>query len=119
VGAVGVVAAAALDAGGAPGVVAVGIVVAIPAALAAVAGAALSIELGPAVNPLEVGPLANAKVAVRSFGPPILAVGGVLPVLGARAAVDAGGSALAGAAPAAVAVVLVSAATTAWLCRSE
>jgi hypothetical protein len=116
---VGVVVAAALGAGGAPAVVAVGAVVAIPAALAAVSGAALSIETGPAVNPLEVGPLANAKVAVRSFGPPVLAVGGVLPVLGARAAVDAGGSAFAGAAPAAVAVLLVSAAATAWLCRSE
>jgi hypothetical protein len=114
---VSVAVAGGLSGGALPAVLAVGLVIAVPAALAAVSGAALSIELGPAVNPLEVGPLANAKVFARSFGPVVLAVGGALPVLGARAAVDAGQSAVSGAVPSAVVVLGVATAVAAWLRR--
>jgi hypothetical protein len=113
---VAVAVAAAVGAGPPLAVLAVGAVVAAPAALSAVCGAALSIGAGP-VNPLEVGPLGSAKVVAVTFGPPVLAVLGVLPVLGARAAVDAGGSALAGSVTGAVPALLAVAAVRAWLGR--
>jgi hypothetical protein len=69
------------------------------------------------VNPLEVGPLGSAKVVAVTFGPPVLAVLGVLPVLGARAAVDAGGSALGGSVTGAVPALLAVAAVRTWLGR--
>ena len=94
----------------------VGAVVAVPAVLAALCGAALSIHVGP-VNPLEVELFGGAKVVARSVGPGALAVAGLLPLLAARAAVDAGGSPSSGAAPAAAMVLAVTAAVAAWLRR--
>jgi len=102
--------------GGATTAVPVGALVAVPAVLAAVCGAALSIDTGP-VNPLEVELFGSAKVVIRSVGPAVLAVAGVLPVLAARAAVDAGAAAAAGAVPAGVAVLMVVGAAAAWLAR--
>lgn len=99
------------------GMVGVGLVVTIPAALAAVAGAAMSIDIGPAGPLDEIPTVANAKLAARTVGPVALAVIGVLPVLAARASVDAGDSALAGAVPAAVAALLLTSAVVAWLTR--
>lgn len=104
--------------GGATTVLAVGALVAVPAALAAVCGAALSIEIGP-VNSLEVELFAGAKLFVRSVAPAVVAVAGVLPVLAARAAVDAGQPAAAGAVPGVVAVLMVVAAAAAWLARGR
>ena len=83
---------------------------------AALCGAALSIETGP-INTLEVELFAGARTFVKSFGPAILAVVGVLPVLAAKAAVDAGAAAAEGAVPAAAAVLMVVAAVAAWLAR--
>ncbi|MGI8800824.1 MAG: hypothetical protein ACR2KV_01425, partial [Solirubrobacteraceae bacterium] len=118
VAAVGVAAASGLAAGGGVGsALAVGLVAAVPAAVAAVSAAALSIDLGPAVNPLEYGPMGNAKAAARAVGPPLLAVVGTLPVLDARAAVDAGGSAVVGAAPGALVILALAGGAAAWLRR--
>ena len=114
VAAVAIGGAAAL--GGAPTAVPVGALVAVPAVLAALCGAALSIETGP-INTLEVELFAGARTFAKSFGPAILAVVGVLPVLAAKATVDAGGTAAAGAVPAALAVLMVVAAVGAWLAR--
>lgn len=102
--------------GGAATVLQVGAVMAVPAALAAVCGAALSIETGP-VNPLEVEVFASTRLVVRSVAPAVLAVVGVLPVLAARAAVDAGGSAAGGAASAAVMVLVVVMVAAVWMRR--
>ncbi len=113
---VAVAVAVAVGAGPPLAVLAVGAVVAGPAALAAVCGAALSMGGGP-VDPLEVGPLGNAKAVAVTFGPAVVAVIGVLPLLGARAAVDAGGSVLAGALTGAVPALLAVAAVRAWLGR--
>jgi len=108
--------AVAMAPGGASTALTVGALVAVPAVLAAVCGAALSIDTGP-VNPLEVELFGSAKLFIRSFGPTVLAVAGVLPVLAAKAAVDAGGAAAAGAVPAAAAVLMLVAAVAAWLAR--
>ena len=106
----------ALAAGDVVTVLTVGALVAAPAALAAVGGAALSVGTNP-VSPLGVELFAGTKLVIRSVGPAVLAVTGVLPVLAARASVDAGGSAAAGAAPAAVAVLAVVVAAAAWMRR--
>jgi hypothetical protein len=82
------------------------------------AGAAVSIETGP-VNPLQVGPLGNAAAAARAFGPAILAMLGVLPLLAARTTVDAGGSAVAGALSGALPVLIVVGAVAAWFRRAR
>ena len=108
---------AAVALGGAATVLQVAAVVALPAALAATCGAALSVQTGP-VDPFLLEPFAATKTFVRSFGPALLALAGVLPVLAARAAVDGGGSALSGALPAALVVLLVVWAATAWLRRA-
>lgn len=118
VGVVLVAGAAGAFASGAPlGAAGVGAVVAIPAALAALVGAALSISVGP-VDTLAVEIFGNAKMFIRAVGPVALAVVGVLPVLAARAAVDAGETALAGAVPAAMGVLLVSISAAALLRRN-
>ena len=107
---------AALAAGDVAPVLTVGCLVAAPAALAAVGGAALSVGTDP-VSPLGVELFAGTKLVIRSVGPAVLAVAGVLPVLAARASVDAGGSAAAGAAPAAAAVLMVVLAAAMWMRR--
>jgi len=104
--------------GGATTVLAVGPVLAVPAVLAAVCGAALSIETGP-VDPYRVELFAGARLAIRSVGPFILAVIGVLPLLEARAAANAGRPAAAGAASGSLAVLMVVAAVGAWLRRER
>jgi hypothetical protein len=107
----------ALALGGAATVLPVGAVMAVPAALAAVAGAALSIETGP-VNTLAAPELfGQAKVVVRTVGPGVMAVVGVLPVLSGRAAADHGFPVVAGVAIDAGAVLLVTLALVAWLRR--
>jgi hypothetical protein len=116
VGVVVVAAGGAMALGGFATVVEVGALVAVPAALAAVCGAALSIEAGP-VNSLQVELFAGPKLFFRTVGPLVLAAVGVLPILAARASVDAGGSAAAGAVPAVFAVLMVVTATVAWLGR--
>jgi hypothetical protein len=105
---VGILVGGALGPGGLPAVIGIGLVAAIPAAIAAVVGAAVSVSVGPAINPLEVGPLANAIAGAKAAGPPLLAVVGVLPLAAARIAVDDRHSALAGAGPAAVGVLLLA-----------
>ena len=115
----GVVCAAACGAmvlGGAATVLQVTAVVAVPAVLAATCGAALSVETGP-VDPFLLEPFAATKLFVRSVGPGVLALAGVLPVLAAGAAVDAGEPPATGAAPAAVVVLLAVAAAGTWLRR--
>jgi hypothetical protein len=111
-------AAGAMALGGPATVAQVAVVVALPAALAATCGAALSVETGP-VDPFNLEPFAGLRLFVRSVGPGVLALTGVLPVLAARAAVDAGGSPTAGALPAAAGVLLLVAGTTAWLRRAS
>ncbi|HEV2758718.1 MAG TPA: hypothetical protein VGV86_04025, partial [Acidimicrobiales bacterium] len=106
----------ALAAGDVATVLTVGALVAAPAALAAVGGAALSVATDP-VSPLGVELFAGTKLVIRSIGPAVLAVAGVLPVLAARASVDAGGSAAAGAAPAAAAILMVVLAAAMWMRR--
>jgi hypothetical protein len=119
VAAIGVVVAGGLGIGSPLGTAAVGLVIAIPAAATAVVGAALSIDIGPA-NPLDTIPtVANLKLAVRVAGPLALAIAGVLPVLAAQAASDGGRSAVLGAAPAAIVVLMVAAAVGSWLGRAS
>jgi hypothetical protein len=110
-------AAGAMTLGGPGTVLQVAALVGVPAALAATCGAALSVETGP-VDPFALEQFHGVRLFVRSVGPGVLAVGGVLPVLAARFAVDAGGSALGGAAPAAAAVLLVVAGAGAWMGRA-
>jgi hypothetical protein len=112
VGVVAVAAGGAFGLGAAPVVVGVGLIAAIPAAVAAVVGAAVSVSVGPAINPLQLGPMANAIAGAKAAGPPLLAVIGVLPVVAARAAVSDDHSALTGAGPAALVVLLVAFAVT-------
>jgi len=104
--------------GGATTALSVGALVAVPAVLAAVCGAALSIETGP-VDPYRVELFAGARLAIRSVGPLVLAVVGVLPLLDARAAANAGRAPAASAASGAFAVLLVVAAVGAWLRRER
>jgi hypothetical protein len=111
-------AAGAVALGGAATVLAVAVIVAAPAALAATCGAALSVETGP-VDPFALEPFAGVRMFVRSVGPGVLALAGVLPVLAARASVDGGGSAVAGALPAAVVVLGLLWGATAWLRRAS
>ncbi|MGI8983262.1 MAG: hypothetical protein ACR2HM_01805 [Acidimicrobiales bacterium] len=98
-------------------VVQVAAVIGLPAALAATCGAALSVETGPG-NPFALEPFHAVRLFVRSVGPGVLAVTGVLPVLAARAAAGAGHSPTAGAVPAAAGVLVVVAGAVAWLRRS-
>jgi len=97
-------------------VLAVGAVVVVPAALSAAWAAALSIDTGP-VNPLQVELFGSARLVIRSVAPALLTVAGVLPVLAAKAALDAGAAAVEGAVPAAMAVLMLVAAVAAWLAR--
>lgn len=97
-------------------VLVVGGIAAVPAALAAVGSAALSVGSDP-VSPLDIELFAGTKLVIRSVAPAVLAVAGVLPVLAARASVDAGGTPAAGAAPAAAAVLAVMLAAVAWMRR--
>jgi hypothetical protein len=115
---VAVAAGGALAGEDAGAVVGVGVLAGVPAALAAVSGAAVSIETGP-INPLQVGPLGNVAAAARAFGPGILAVVGVLPLLSARTTVDAGGSAVAGALAGALPVMIVVGGVTVWMRRGR
>jgi hypothetical protein len=117
-GVVTIAGAGAMAVGGAATVLQVGALVAVPAVLAATCGAALSVETGP-VDPFVVEPLAGARMLVRSVAPSALAVAGVLPVLAARASVDAGQSPSAGALPAAAGVMFLVAAAVAWLGRAS
>jgi hypothetical protein len=105
---IGVAVGGAVGPGALVDVVAVGLVAAIPATVGAVVGAALSVSVGPAINPLEVGPLGSALAIARVAGPPLLAVICTLPLAAAKAAVDTNQSALAGAVPAAVGVILLA-----------
>ena len=116
-GVVTVAVCGALALGGTATVLEVAAVAAVPAVLAATSGAALSVETGP-VDPFLLEPFAATKVFVRSVGPGFLALAGVLPVLAARAAVDAGEPAAAGALPAAATVLFVAAGTLGWLRRA-
>jgi hypothetical protein len=116
---VGVAVSGALGPGGLPGVIGIGLIAALPAAVAAVVGAAVSVSVGPAINPLEIGPLANAVAGAKAAGPPLLAVLGVVPLAAARIAVNHDDSALAGAGPAAVAVLFVAATVTAAVLLRE
>jgi hypothetical protein len=116
-GIVTVAVAGALALGGPATVLQVAAVVGVPAALAATFGAALSVQTGP-IDPFALEPFAGVRLFMRSVGPGVVAVAGVLPVLAARAAVDAGASPLAGAVPAAAGVLLVVAAAAAWLRRT-
>jgi len=60
---------------------------------------------------------AGAQLIVRTVGPGVLALGGMLPVLAARAAVDEGAAAASGAVPSAMVVLLVVWAAVAWMGR--
>lgn len=75
VAAVAVIGASAL--GGATTALAVGALVGAPAVAAPVCGAALSVDTGP-VDPYQVELFAGARLAIRSVGPILLAVVGVL-----------------------------------------
>jgi hypothetical protein len=116
-GVVGLAGMATLAFGGAATVLQVGAIVAVPAVLAATCAAALSVQTGP-IDPFALEPLAATRMFVRAVGPGVVAVAGVLPVLAARASVDAGQSPSAGALPAAAGVMLLVAATVAWLGRA-
>lgn len=116
-GMVAVAAAGAMVLGGPATVLQVAAVIGVPAALAATFGAALSVQTGP-IDPFALEPFAGVRLFMRSVGPGVLAVAGVLPVLAARAAVDAGASPLAGALPAAAGVLLAVAAAATWLRRT-
>ena len=117
-GVVTVATGGAMTLGGAATVLEVAAVVALPAVLAATCGAALSVETGP-VDPFLLEPFAATRVFVRSVAPGVLALAGVLPVLAARAAVDAGQPVTAGGLPAVTGVLLVVAAAAAWLRRAS
>lgn len=114
---VAVAAGGAMALGGPATVLQIAGVIGLPAALAATSGAALSVQTGP-IDPFALEPFAGVRLFVRSVGPGVLAVAGVLPVLAARAAVDAGGSPVAGAVPAAAGVLVVVGAAAAWLRRT-
>jgi hypothetical protein len=103
--------------GGRGTVLQVAAVIGLPAALAATAGAALSVQTGP-IDPFAFEMFAGVRLFVRSVAPGVVAVAGVLPVLAARAAAGAGSSPLAGALPAAAGVLVVVSAAAAWLGRA-
>ncbi|HEY8527937.1 MAG TPA: hypothetical protein VIL48_23435 [Acidimicrobiales bacterium] len=104
--------------------VAVAAVCVVPAALGGVAGAVTSVlsgapdteDAGWSLVPPEV---AGMRVLVRSVWPLVLAVGGTLPVLAARAAADGGGSPWAAAGNAAVGVVIGFAVVAWWVRRRD
>ncbi|MGI8491411.1 MAG: hypothetical protein ACR2KC_01125, partial [Acidimicrobiales bacterium] len=86
VSAVGLGAAVALD--GSPAL-SVGAVIVVPAALAAVAGAAMSVIQGPpptfsSADTLMPPEAAGARAVTRTLLPPLIATAGVLPVLAGR-----------------------------------
>jgi hypothetical protein len=116
---VGVAVGGALGPGSLVNVLGIGLLATIPATVGAVIGAAISVGSGPAINPLETGPLGSVLAVARVAGPPLLAVIGVLPLAAARLAVDADHSALAGAAPAAVGAILVAVAVGAVVLLRE
>jgi hypothetical protein len=118
VAAIGLLAAAAVT-GGATRTWEIGGLVAAPAALAALGGAVVSVIKGP---PPPLSPqtalmpeAAGARAMGRLLWPPIMAVVGVLPVLGARAAFDAHHAVLSGEAPIIQLVVVLISGWVAWV----
>jgi hypothetical protein len=118
VGAIGLVAAAAVT-GGATMTWEVGGLIAGPAVLAALGGAVISVIKGP---PPPLSPqvslmpeAAGARAMGRLLWPPIMAVVGVLPVLGARSAFEHHHEALAGAAPLVQLVIVLIMGWVAWV----
>ncbi|HVF15071.1 MAG TPA: hypothetical protein VM942_10755 [Acidimicrobiales bacterium] len=109
---------AALVSDGSRTVLTVGAVMVVPASLAAVAGAALSVQTDPVDPLLVLEPLGATRLLVRAAAPTVLAVAAVLPVLSGRAALDAGLAPEAGAGIAAAAVLLAATAAVAWLRRA-
>jgi len=116
---VGVVAALLVDPAG--GGVALALICAPPAAMGGVAGAAASLVTVP--DPLEAllmpPEVTGAFQAFRVVRPLLLAIAGALPVLAARAAADAGGSALAGAGAAAGGVTVGFVLVVLWLWQRD
>ena len=116
---VGVAAALLVDPGG--GGWAVALICAAPAAMGGVAGAAASLVAVP--DPLEAllmpPEVTGAVQAFRVVRPLFLAIGGTLPVLAARAATNAGGSAVAGAAAAAGGVTVGFILVVGWLWKRD
>ncbi|HVF13671.1 MAG TPA: hypothetical protein VM942_03675, partial [Acidimicrobiales bacterium] len=116
--AVGAAAVSALMSDGSRTALTVGAVMVVPASLAAVAGAALSVQTDPVDPLLVLEPLGATRLLVRAAAPTVLAVAAVLPVLSGRAALDAGLAPAAGAGMAAAAVLLAATAAVAWLRRA-
>ena len=99
--------------------VAIAVVCAVPAALGAVAGGAVSV-LGGEVNVNEAWTLAAPEAAglglvLRTAIPPALAIVGTLPVLAARTAVEHGSPGVPASASAGVGVVLVFVLVASWV----
>ena len=115
----GVAAALLVDPGG--GGLALALICAPPAAMGGVAAAGASLVSVP--DPLEAllmpPEVTGAMQAFRVVRPLLLAIGGTLPVLAARAAADAGRSALVGAGAAAVTVTIGFALFVAWLWQRD
>ena len=116
---VGVAAALLVDPGA--GGWAVALICAPPAAMGGVAGAAASLVAVP--DPLEAllmpPEVTGAVQAFRVVRPVLLAIGGTLPVLAARAAENAGASAVAGAAAAAGGVTVGFVLVVGWLWQRD
>lgn len=116
---VGAGAALLVDPGG--GGLALALVCAPPAAMGGVAGAAASLVSVP--DPLEAllmpPEVTGAFQAFRVVRPLLLAIAGTLPVLAARAAADAGGSALAGAGAATAGVTVGFVLVVLWLWQRD
>ncbi|MEJ7583514.1 MAG: hypothetical protein WKF43_05355 [Acidimicrobiales bacterium] len=94
-------------------------VAAVPLALGAVAGAAVSVLMG-APKPFDQLAMASPEIAgmrtaLRTVWPPLLATAGVVPVLLARIARDDGREALSGAGTGAMVVIGVTALVAAWV----
>jgi hypothetical protein len=113
-----VAAVAAVAAGPSLQAAAVAAVCVIPGALGGVAGAVVSVvSTGPDDATLAIAPpeVAGLGLVIRSAWPLVVAVGGTLPVLAARAAADAGRSPTGAAAGAGVGIALAFALIVAWV----
>jgi hypothetical protein len=118
VGAIGL-GAAAVATGGATLTWEVGGLIAAPAVLAALGGAIISVIKGP---PPPLSPqvslmpeAAGARAMGRLLWPPVMAIVGVLPLLGARSAFDHHHQAVAGAAPLVQLVIVLVMGWIAWV----
>jgi hypothetical protein len=115
---IGLLAAAAAT-GGATRTWEVGGLIAAPAALAALGGAVVSVIKGP---PPPLSPQASlmpeaagARAMGRLLWPPVMAVLGVLPILGARSAFDHHHPVLAGAVPLVQLIIALVMGWVAWV----